>query len=363
MTLSVAIEHEQGGFKLDAAFECGDGVTALFGRSGAGKTTVINAIAGLLRPRKGRIALDGETLFDSERGINVAAGRRRFGYVFQEARLFPHLTVNQNLRYSRWFDRASRAPDNFSHIVELLGIAAILERRPAQLSGGEKQRVAIGRALLAQPRLLLLDEPLASLDQHRKSEILRHLELLRDEVRVPMLYVSHTVEEVIRLADSVVLMAAGEAVVNGSVEEVMGHPELAPSAGAFEGGTVIDARVTAQDLEYDVATIAFDGGALTVTNVDALIGEPVRVRIRARDVSIALEAPRGISIQNVLRGTIATIDSERAGTVDVYITIGGMTLRSRITRRALHQLALRPGMQVHALIKAVSLDRGAASRP
>ena len=363
MTLSVAIEHERGAFKLDAAFECGDGVTALFGRSGAGKTTVINAIAGLLRPRKGRITFDGETLFDSERDVHLAAGRRRFGYVFQEARLFPHLTVNQNLRYSWWFDRPSSAPDNFSHIVELLGIGAILERRPAQLSGGEKQRVAIGRALLAQPRLLLLDEPLASLDQYRKSEILRHLELLRDEVRVPMLYVSHTVEEVIRLADRVVLMASGKAVAAGSVEEVMGHPELAPSAGAFEGGTVIDARVSAQDLEYDVATVAFDGGILTVTNVDALIGESVRVRIRARDVSIALEAPRAISIQNMLRGTIGTIGAGRAGTVDVYIVIGAMTLRSRITKRALHQLALQPGMRVYALIKAVSLDRGDTPRP
>jgi molybdate transport system ATP-binding protein len=362
MTLSVAIEHEQGGFGLDASFECGDGVTALFGRSGAGKTTVINAIAGLVRPRKGRIAFDGETLFDSERGVNVAAGRRRFGYVFQEARLFPHLTVNQNLRYSRWFDRSSRAPDNFSHIVELLGISAILERRPAQLSGGEKQRVAIGRALLARPRLLLLDEPLASLDQPRKDEILRHLELLRDEVRIPMLYVSHTVAEVIRLADSVVLMASGKSVAAGSVEEVMGHPELAPSSGAFEGGTVVDATVTAQDMEYDVATVTFEGGDLTVTNVDALIGEAVRVRIRARDVSIALEAPRGISIQNVLRGTIAAIGIERAGTVDVYITVGAMTLRSRITKRALHQLALQPGMPVYALIKAVSLDQGGARR-
>jgi molybdate transport system ATP-binding protein len=362
MTLSVAIEHEQGGFRLDASFECGDGVTALFGRSGAGKTSVINAIAGLVRPRKGRIAFDGETLLDSERGVNVAAGKRRFGYVFQEARLFPHLTVNQNLRYSWWFDRSSRAPDNFSHIVELLGISGILERRPAQLSGGEKQRVAIGRALLARPRLLLLDEPLASLDQQRRDEILRYLELLRDEMRIPMLYVSHTVAEVIRLADSVVLMAAGKAVASGSVEEVMGHPELAPSSGAFEGGTVIDATVTAQDMEYDVATVTFEGGALTVTNVDALIGEAVRVRIRARDVSIALESPRGISIQNVLRGTIASIGIERAGTVDVYITVGAMTLRSRITKRALHQLALQTGMPVYALIKAVSLDQGGARR-
>ncbi|MGQ0749339.1 MAG: molybdenum ABC transporter ATP-binding protein [Betaproteobacteria bacterium] len=361
MTLSVAIEHAQGAFRLSARFECGTGVTALFGRSGGGKTTLINAVAGLLDPRSGRIAFDGETLFDSERGVSVPASKRRFGYVFQEGRLFPHLTVRQNLRYSRLFERHPPR-DDFSHVVELLGIAAILERRPAQLSGGEKQRVAIGRALLAYPRLLLLDEPLASLDQQRREEILGYLERLRDEKRVPMLYVSHTVEEVLRLADHVVLMTDGKSVAAGSVADVMGHPELAPAAGTFEGGTVLDATVTAIDAQYSLTTLEFPGGVLTVAHAGARVGDSVRVRIRARDVSIAVEQPRAISIQNVLHGIIASIGDERAGIVDVAITIGVVTLRSRITKRALHQLKLAPDMAVYALIKAVSLDRGVSHR-
>ncbi|MGC2519527.1 MAG: TOBE domain-containing protein, partial [Burkholderiales bacterium] len=241
--------------------------------------------------------------------------------------------------------------------VELLGLAQLLERRPGNLSGGEKQRVAIGRALLSNPRLLLLDEPLAALDAHRKSEILQYIELLRDEVRIPIVYVSHAVEEVVRLADTVVLMSAGEVAAVGGVEEVMGRPDLRGTSGAFEGGAVVDARVVEQDMRYDLATLAFDGGTLTVTNIDALIGEPVRVRIRARDVSLALEPPRRISIQNVLRGTITAIGAERGGIVDVSITVGTTVLRSRVTRRAVEQLGLEPELEVFALVKAVSLDR------
>lgn len=355
--LQVTVEHELGAFRLDAAFACREGVTALFGQSGAGKSTLVNAIAGLIRPRSGSITFDGEPLFDSRRGIHVPARRRRFGYVFQEGRLFPHLTVRQNLTYSRLFDRSHSTAAELDHVVALLGVEGLLARRPAQLSGGEKQRVAIGRALLARPRLLLLDEPLASLDLTRKREILRYLELLRDEVRIPIIYVSHTVEEVIRLADTVVLMSSGTVVAVGDVEEVMGRPDLRPAAGVFEGGAVIDARVTGQDLQYDLATLAFDGGTLTVINLDALVGEAVRVRVRARDVSIALEPPQRISIQNVLRGRIAAIDSERNGIVDVSISVGAVMLRSRVTRRAADQLALAPGLDVYALIKAVSLDR------
>lgn len=357
MTLSVAVEHDLGGFHLDAAFACDGGITALFGRSGAGKTTLVNAIAGLLRPRGGRIELDGETLFDAARGIHVPASKRRFGYVFQEGRLFPHLTVRQNLTFSRMFHRGRAAPGGFDHIVELLGLRGLLQRRPGALSGGERQRVALGRALLADPRALLLDEPLASLDAQRKEEVLRYIELLREEIRIPVVYVSHAVEEVVRLADTVVLMSAGKVVAAGDVEEIMGRPDLRAAAGAFEGGAVIDATVVAQDMQWDLATLRFEGGALTVTNLDALVGEPVRVRVRARDVSIALEAPDRISIQNVLPGTIREISAARNGIVDVSIAVGATLLRSRITARAAQQLALRPGLNVHALIKAVSLDR------
>jgi molybdate transport system ATP-binding protein len=357
MTLTVDIERKLGAFQLRTAFEAGEGVTALFGRSGSGKTSVVNAIAGLLRPERGRVTISGEPVFDSERGIDVPTPRRRVGYVFQEARLFPHLNVRQNLRYARLFSRGPETPGHFERVVELLGLAQLLQRRPGNLSGGEKQRVAIGRALLSEPKLLLLDEPLASLDGHRRNEILQYIELLRDEVRVPILYVSHSVEEVVRIADTVVLLSGGEAVAAGTAEEIMGRPDLRPTAAPFEGGSVIDARVVDQDLEYDLAKLAFDGGILTVTNVDALIGERVRVRIRARDVSIALDRPQRISIQNVLRGTVAEVATERGGIVDVSIAVGATVLRARVTKRSADQLGLVPGLPAYALVKAVSLER------
>src|SRR6266545_2669134 len=206
--LKVAVEHHFGSFVLDAAFESAGGLTALFGRSGTGKTSLINAIAGLLRPERGRIVVDGEVLTDTERGVFVSARRRRIGYVFQEGRLFPHLTVRQNLLYGRWFSPKDGSPaGEVDQIVDLLGIGALLQRRPANLSGGEKQRVAIGRALLASPKLLLMDEPLASLDEARKAEILPYIERLRDETKIPIVYVSHSVAEVARLASTIVLLS------------------------------------------------------------------------------------------------------------------------------------------------------------
>ena len=358
MTLTLDIERRLGAFRLEAAFDAGAGITALFGRSGAGKTSLVNAIAGILRPDRGRIMIGGEPVFDSSAGIDVPTPARRIGYVFQEGRLFPHLSVAQNLRYAGLFSRGAPA-SQFAHVVELLGLKDLLERRPGTLSGGEKQRVAIGRALLSSPRLLLLDEPLASLDAHRKNEVMQYIELLRDEIRIPVVYVSHSAEEVVRLADTVVLLAAGRVSAVGGAEDVMGRPDLRAATGAFEGGAVIEARVTAQDMDSDLATLTFDGGTLTATNVDALIGEPVRVRIRARDVSIALERPRRISIQNVLEGTIAEVRAGSGGVVDVAIAIGGTMLRSRVTQRASQQLGLAKGLPVYALVKAVSLSRAA----
>jgi len=355
--LKVDLQWRIGALDLDAKFETDARVTALFGRSGSGKTSIVNMLAGLQRPDRGRIEIDGQVLFDSERGVNVPPERRRIGYVFQEARLFPHLSVRRNLLYGHDLVAPSERYADFDQIVQLLGLRDLLARRPGDLSGGEKQRTAIGRALLASPRALLLDEPLASLDPHRRSEILKYVELMRDAVKIPIIYVSHAVEEVIRLADTVVLMSSGKVVAVGDVEDVMGRPDLRPTGAVFEGGAVIDARVVEQDLRYELATLAFDGGTLTVTNVDALVGEPVRVRIRARDVSIALERPHGISIQNILQGEVTGIGAGQAGIVDVSIAVGTAVVRSRITRRAAEQLALAPGMRVHALIKAVSLDR------
>ena len=355
MTLHVAVSHRQGAFAIDAQFECGPGVTALFGRSGAGKTTLVNVIAGLTTPQSGRITLDDEVLFDTTLGINVRAGWRRFGYVFQESRLFPHLDVRRNLTYSHWFDRSLRDAKAFNHAVELLGIGHLLTRRPAQLSGGERQRVALGRALLAKPRLLLLDEPLASLDAHRKAEILRYLTQLRDETRLPMVFVSHSVEEVLHLAGHVVLLDHGRVANSGPVALVMGRPDTDASGGLFQGGAVIDARVKSLHAEDGAATLVFDGGELTVGRTHARVGDDVRVRIRAREVSIALTPPKDISIQNILCGQITALDVQQ-GEVTVAIQVGAVTLRSRITQRAARRLALQPGMTVYALVKAIALD-------
>lgn len=218
--LSVEVDKKLGNFSVSASFASEAGATALFGRSGAGKTTIANMIAGLIRPDRGRIAIDGETVFESTARIDVPAWRRRIGYVFQEGRLFPHLSVRHNLDYGRWMSGLGRDGDAFKHIVDLLDIGALLDRRPGKLSGGERQRVAVGRALLTRPRLLLLDEPLASLDAERKSEILPYFERLRDEARVPMIYVSHDAAEVKRIATRVVRLDGGRVEATGGVELV-----------------------------------------------------------------------------------------------------------------------------------------------
>jgi molybdate transport system ATP-binding protein len=353
--IEVDVSSRVGDLDVQAQFTTDAHVTALFGRSGAGKSTLVNMIAGLLRPQRGRIAIDGRVLFDSAEGIDIPVHQRRVGYVFQEGRLFPHLSVKHNLTYGG-AGEAEGGP-SFSRIVGLLGLDHLLHRRPGDLSGGEKQRVAIGRALLAAPRVLLMDEPLAALDAQRKSEILDYVERLRDETRLPIVYVSHAVDEVLRIADAVVLLASGKVVAVGPVEEVMGRPDLGSAGEIFQGGAIIDCRAIAHDPEYALTTLEFDGGTLSVAGASVRIGEAVRVRIRARDVSLALERPRDISVQNVLPAAITEIGTARDGVVRVGLRIGGTTLRARVTRRAAEQLHLAAGVPVYALIKAVSLDR------
>jgi molybdate transport system ATP-binding protein len=245
-------------------------------------------------------------------------------------------------------------------VLALLGIRTLLERRPASLSGGERQRVAIGRALLASPRVLLLDEPLASLDGARKAEILAYVEILRDELRLPIVYVSHALEEVTRLADRVVVMAEGRVLAEGGVAEVLSRPDLGALTGRFEGGAVIDARVARHDPEFELTALAFAGGELVVPILDALPGEPVRVRIRARDVSLALERPSGLSIQNILPATVRSLGGEYGAIVDVALDVNGTPLVARVTRKAATELRLAPGVALYALVKAVSIDRRSA---
>src|SRR5437762_3425983 len=303
--LSVTVAHRFGSFVLDAAFESAGGLTALFGRSGAGKTSLINAIAGLLRPEHGRIVVDGEILTDTERGVFVPARRRRIGYVFQEGRLFPHLSVRQNLLYGRWFAPKSGRAGEVDHVIDLLGLGALLQRRPANLSGGEKQRVAIGRALLARPRLLVMDEPLASLDEARKTEILPYIERLRDAAGVPIVYVSHQVAEVARLATTMVVLTEGRVAAIGPTAAIMGRIDLFPLTGRAEAGAILATRVAAHDQAFGLTVLRAAAGELRVPHLDLPVGAALRVRIRARDVMIAVQPPEGLSALDVLPGTVA----------------------------------------------------------
>jgi molybdate transport system ATP-binding protein len=357
--LSVRVAHRLGDFRIDAAFDSEGGLTALFGRSGAGKTSLVNAIAGLIRPEHARIVLDDVVLNDTERGVFVPARRRHIGYVFQEGRLFPHLTVRQNLLYGRRFVREKRRPGEVEHVVDLLGVGDLLARRPANLSGGEKQRVAIGRALLAHPRLLVMDEPLASLDEARKAEILPFIERLRDETRIPIVYVSHQVAEVARLATILVVLSEGRVAAVGPTAAIMGRIDLFPLTGRAEAGAILSTRVAEHDLRFGLTTLRAAAGDLRVPYTDLRLGEPLRVRIRARDVMIALEPPHGLSALNVLPGTVAEIGQADGPIVQIRLDCAGEALVARLTRRSVETLGLEPGRPVYAVIKSIAFDHHA----
>lgn len=364
MRLEVDVRHLQGAFRLDAAFASDAAVTALFGPSGSGKTTLVNILAGLIRPAEGRVMLDGEALFESARRIDVPVHRRGVGYVFQEARLFPHLSVRSNLGYGRWMAAlAGRrgAADEFDRVVALLGIAPLLDRKPAGLSGGEAQRVAIGRALLARPRLLLMDEPLAALDAARKAEILPYLERVAAETRVPIVYVSHSVPEVVRLAGTVVAMDHGRVVACGPADAVIGGLDATASDDA---GAVLDAVVAGEEAD-GLTRLDTNAGALLVPALGRPAGARLRLLVRARDVLLASEPPRGLSALNVLPATVTAIGAPHGAAVEVTLSAGTATLHARLTRRAVTELALAPGRPCFAIIKASTLagDGGAPAPP
>ncbi|APX13816.1 molybdenum ABC transporter ATP-binding protein [Tateyamaria omphalii] len=351
MTLSVALRHRFGGFDLDVAFEAGPGVTALFGRSGAGKTTIVNAVAGLLRPDHAQITLDGDR-FDT-----LPVHRRRVGYVFQDARLFPHMTVADNLDYaSRYGARARDRP----RIIEMLGIGALLDRRPATLSGGEKQRVALGRALLSNPRLLLMDEPLAALDGPRKAEILPYLDRLKAETGVPILYVSHAVDEVARLADHMVLLSGGRVARAGPLFDVMADPAAVPLLGVREAGAVLRARVVDHG-EDGLSTLQLAAGPVQLLGVQAPVGAEVRLRVLAQDVLLSLTEPQGLSAQNILPVTIRAIRAGDGPGAAIALDAGGDALLARVTGRAVQRMGLVEGQSLFAVIKATSVAQSAIS--
>lgn len=353
MTLYLSLHHRFQGFTLDVAFDAPPGVTALFGRSGSGKTSVINAVAGLMRPDRGQISANGVDLLDTGRGINLPPHRRRIGYVFQEARLFPHLTVRQNLLYGRWFAPTEQGVA-FDRMVDLLGIGALLQRRPGALSGGEKQRVAIGRAILSNPRLLALDEPLAALDDARKAEILPYLERLRDELHMPILYVSHAMAEVARLANTVVLLDSGRVIASGPTAAVLSDPAIAPGLGLREAGSLLTARVAAQDSD-GLTRLDSVAGPLWLPRVTAPLGATLRIRILAQDVMLATTRPEGISALNILSAHVRDIRAGEGPGALVRLDAGGEVILARITRRSSEALGLAPGKAVFAILKAVSV--------
>jgi molybdate transport system ATP-binding protein len=357
--LAVTLRHRFGpdGFAMEAAFTAPEtGVTALFGPSGCGKSTILDAVAGLLRPQAGQVVLQGRVLLDSAAGVFVPPERRRCGVVFQDAKLFPHLSVAANLRYG--MRRAPRDADGpgFDEVVALLGIAALLARRPGRLSGGERQRVALGRALLARPRLLLMDEPLAALDGARRAEVLPFLARLRDSARIPILYVTHALDEVDALADHLVLLEAGRVLAAGAVEALAVRTDL-PLAARRDAGVLIACTVAAHDRARGLTALDFAGGRFLVPLRPEPVGTGARIRLRARDIAVATELPRGISTQNILPATLHGISgSPTAHEVFLRLAVGPTTMLARVTQDSVPRLGLAPGMALWAVVKAVTFD-------
>jgi molybdate transport system ATP-binding protein len=345
---------KRGDFSLDVAFSApSPGVTALFGRSGAGKSTIVALLAGLLTPERGRIALQGTVLLDSAAGLSVPAEQRAVGCVFQDARLFPHLNVRHNLEYGLRRVRGRRSPIRFEAVVELLGLSTLLARRIRELSGGERQRVALGRALLAQPRLLLLDEPLASLDVERRDEVLPYLDKLREQLGMPIVYVSHEFDEVLRLAEHLVLLDRGRRVASGPLGEMCLSEQLHAIVGAGVVGTLLDGVAESIDAAERLVTVRCGELALRVALGQLERGSRVRLHVPADDVVIALEPPRQVSARNVLPVEITRLEPLN-GSVLVHVAAQGIALLARITHSAVRELELRVGKRCFALVKAVA---------
>ncbi len=371
--LQVRLKINFPAFALDVDLALpGTGVTALFGPSGSGKTTCLRAIAGLehavaLRSaaRRNLVIINGETWQDDSQGIFVATHLRALGYVFQEASLFAHLTVAQNIAFGR--TRAARAAGAqqeaslaqatdlaVDQAVDLLGIGHLLARQPHTLSGGERQRVAIARALATRPRLLLMDEPLAALDAKRKAEVLPYLEKLHRELHIPILYVSHAMDEVARLADHLALLDDGKLAANGPTADVMTRIDL-PLAHGDAAGAVITTTVVSHDPGYHLTLVRFSGGDFTIPQQAADVGQTLRIRVQARDVSLTLARQTGTSIQNILPVTVTALSPDAPGQVMVQLDAGGSALLVRVTARSVDALALTVGKQLFAQVKGVAI--------
>ncbi|WP_105625044.1 molybdenum ABC transporter ATP-binding protein ModC [Cronobacter malonaticus] len=328
----------------------GSGITAVFGVSGAGKTSLINAISGLTRPQHGRIVLNDRVLSDTETDTFLPPEKRRVGYVFQDARLFPHYNVRGNLKYGMAKEMAAQ----FDKLVTLLGIEPLLDRLPGTLSGGEKQRVAIGRALLTAPELLLLDEPLASLDVPRKRELLPYLQRLAREINIPMLYVSHSLEEILHLADKVLVLEQGEVKAFGSLEDIWGSSVMHPWLPPEQQSSVLKVTVLEHHPHYAMTALALGDQHLWVNRIEKPLQTALHIRIQASDVSLVLQPPLQSSIRNILRARVAQCYDDN-GQVEVQLEVGSRTLWARISPWARDELAIKPGLWLYAQIKSVSI--------
>ncbi len=366
--LDFDIALERPGFHLQVAHGIAfDGITALFGQNGSGKSTLLRTLAGLERSARGWVRFNGEIWQAGDDGSFVPAYQRGVGYVFQEPRLFTHLNVAGNLGYAERRARSAAAlpADRITReaVVDVLELGDLLDRPTATLSGGERQRVALGRALLARPRLMFLDEPLSAVDNRRRHEILNYIARLPALFEIPMLYVTHALDEVVRLADDMLVLSEGRLLASGPVDEILERLDLSPQTGRFEAGVVLRAIVAAHDRQYCLTRLEHrpeNGPVHTfwVPAVDAPLDSEVRLRIRARDVTLASAEPQDLSTRNVIKGILAELIAEPdTAFAETLIDIGGARLRARVTRKAIDDLRLQPGDEVFALIKSISLDR------
>jgi molybdate transport system ATP-binding protein len=361
--IDVALRRQFGKFDLDIAFKNSDGITALFGRSGSGKSTTISLIAGLSRPNAGHIILEDRVLTDVEKRIFVRPYRRRIGLVFQDSHLFPHLDVTQNLRFGRWFAPRNARDVNFDQVVETLGIGHLLKRWPNKLSGGERQRVAIGRALLSGPRLLLFDEPFAALDVQRRLEILPLIETLRDEFKIPIVYVSHAIEEVARLAACVVVLENGRVKAMGAPEDVLSETASAADDPRFGRSSLLNVEVGARDTTYGLTELLHPAGKIWLAGPAGPEGTKARILVRATDVTLSTAQPHQMSAQGVLAGKVESVKIEGPFALIEIALSGDGKLYALATHRSVAELHLAAGDPVFAMVKTVALDERMVSHP
>jgi molybdate transport system ATP-binding protein len=355
-----AIEYPE--FRLNADLDLSiDGVTAVFGPSGSGKSTLLRLIAGLDRRAGNLVRVDDDIWQDDAAGVFVPPHQRQLGVVFQEARLFPHLSVLANIEYGAKRKRGAGTNFNVDQVIDAFDLSSLLNRRPQRLSGGERQRVAIARAVMTHPRLLIMDEPLSSLDLGRKDEILPLIERLGHEFGIPILYVSHAIDEVLRLASQLVLLSEGKVLAAGPIEDVTNRLDLHPYTDRIDAGAVLRATVSKHDAARGLTEFSFTGGVFLGPTIDASIGQTVNLRIRSRDVALSLERPNKTSILNILPGRVAQIEETSGPHTHVLLDVGS-PLWARITKVSTRELELAPGTPIYAMIKAVAVDRRSMGR-